>query len=121
MKQNVVIVEDDTWLADSYSRSLTRANYKVHHASSAIEAIDIIDTVRPKVIVLDMLLAGVTAIALLHELQSHPDLATIPVILVSNTADALTLEDVAGYGVKEIINKATMHPEDIVTAVRSVT
>lgn len=120
MKSNVVIVEDDTWLADSYARSLRRAGYDMHHASSALEAIDVIDTVRPQVVVLDVLLTGVTALALLHELQSHADLANIPIILATSAADMITLDDVAGYGVREIIDKSTMHPDDIVAAVRGV-
>jgi PleD family two-component response regulator len=59
-------------------------------------------------------------LALLHELQSHEDLADIPIILATNLADQVSIDDVASYGVKRILDKATMHPEDITAAIRGV-
>lgn len=116
--QRVVVVEDDQWLAEHYLRVLRRAGYETYHAAHALGAIDIIDDVRPDVILLDVLLTGTTALALLHELQSHDDLADIPVVLATNLADQIELDDVASYGVKRILDKATMHPEDVVVAIR---
>ncbi|AHB42444.1 response regulator BaeR [Candidatus Saccharibacteria bacterium RAAC3_TM7_1] len=119
-KPQLIIVEDDQWLAEHYRRVLEREGYEIYHAPHALAAIDLIDDVRPQAIILDVLLTGTNALALLHELQSHTDLAKIPVILATNLADQIMLDDVQSYGVKRILNKATMHPEDIITAVRSV-
>ncbi len=120
MNPKVVVVENDDWLAQHYIRTLESAGYEVHYAPHAIEAIDIIDSVLPDAIILDVLLSGTTALALLHELKSHNDLAQIPIILATNLADQIAMDDVESYGVKRILNKATMHPEDIITAVRAV-
>lgn len=118
MNERIVIVEDDEWLAEHYLRVLRRAGYEVYHAPHAVGAITVIDDVQPQVILLDVLLTGTTALALLHELQSHADLAKIPVVLATNLADQIDLNDVRGYGVKRIVDKATMQPDDIVAAVR---
>lgn len=118
--KRVVIVEDDQWLAEHYMRVLRRDGYEVYHAPHAIAAIDIIDRAEPHAIILDVLLTGTTALALMHELKSHADLAKIPIILATNLADQIALDDVASYGVKRILDKASMHPEDILVAVRSV-
>lgn len=118
MRMNVVVVEDDEWLAEHYIRVLERAGYQVQHAPHAVSAITVIDKVQPAVIVLDMLLTGATAMTLLHELQSHTDLAGIPVVLITNLADQLRLGDMKQYGVVRIVDKATMQPDDIVAAVR---
>ncbi len=117
---SVVVVEDDQWLAEQYVRTLKKAGYQVRHVPHALAAIDTIDEAVPDVIVLDMLLAGTTAMALLHELKSHKDLAAIPVVLATNLADQIAFDDVSSYGVKRMLDKSTMHPEDIVAAVRSV-
>lgn len=118
MKQRVVVVEDDELLAEHYLRILRRAGYETYHAGNALSAIDVIDDVRPHAILLDVLLTGTNALALLHELQSHKDLAHIPVVLASNLADQLAMDDVASYGVKRILDKSSMHPEDISAAIR---
>lgn len=120
MNKRIVVVEDDIWLAENYLRLLRREGYEVYHAAHALEAIDIIDDVKPQAILLDVLLTGTTALALLHELQSHADLATIPIVLATNLADQIDSNDVASYGVVRILDKSTMHPEDITAAIRGV-
>jgi DNA-binding response OmpR family regulator len=120
MNERVVVVEDDAWLAEHYLRVLRRAGYETYHAGHALGAIDIIDDVDPQAILLDVLLTGTTALALLHELRSHADLSHIPVVLATNLADQIEIDDVASYGVKRILDKATMHPDDIVAAIRGV-
>ncbi len=117
---DVLIVEDDTWLAELHGRILSDAGFSHRYVSNGYSAIDAVDECSPKVIILDMFLAGGTAMTLLHELQSYDDTSKIPVILCTNTATHLARRDLAQYGIVRILDKATMHPEDTVTAIRSV-
>lgn len=116
----VLLVEDDPWLAELEAGVLKQAGYDVTHAPHAPSAIAKIDENQPDVIVLDVLLTGSTAFALLHELQSYGDTKQVPVILCTNMAESLRLEDVQMYGVKRIIDKTTMQPDDLPAAVRAV-
>jgi len=116
----VLLVEDDTWLAEIEQAVLSEAGYEVILAPHALAAIDFIDTSVPDVIILDVLLAGSTAFSLLNELQSHVDTNTIPVILCTNLAEQFTSSQLKQYGVKRIVNKTTMHPQDLTAAVRAV-
>lgn len=114
----ILIVEDDDWLAEQYGRMLRAAGYAVDFAPHALAAMDAVDNRRPDVILLDLLLAGPNAFTLLHELQSHADLAGIPVILCTNSADQIASEDITAYGVCQVLDKATMHPDDVIAAVK---
>jgi twitching motility two-component system response regulator PilH len=116
----ILIVEDDEWLAQQHQRMLEAAGIRSDYVAHALAAIDAIDTARPDVLVLDVLLAGPNAFTLLHELQSHSDLAGIPVIFCTNSADELVSEDVAVYGVRYILDKTTMLPGDLVASVKKV-
>jgi DNA-binding response OmpR family regulator len=118
--QTVLIVEDDVWLGEQQVRLLEKAGYKTIVSLHAQAAIDAIDDTHPDVIILDMLLAGGTAMALMHELQSHGDISVIPIILCSNLAADIRLEDVEPYGVRRVLDKTTMEPNDVVAAVRNV-
>ena len=118
--RDIVVVEDDVLLAKHIIRTLEKAGYNAHHALHAIHAIDMIDEVRPAVIFLDMLLTGSTGLVLLHELQSHTDLASIPVVVCTNIAESTLLESLKPYGVRRVLDKTIMTPDDIPTAVRSV-
>ena len=71
MSVKVLLVEDDAWLAEVEAEMLQSAGFEVRYAPHAQSAIEQIDDRLPDVIVLDMLLTGTTAVALLNELQSH--------------------------------------------------
>lgn len=117
----VLLVEDDPWLAELEAEVLVSAGYHVEHAPHAPSAIAKIDQAHPDVIVLDVLLTGSTAFALLHELQSYGDTKGVPIILCTNMAETLRLDDLKPYGVRRIIDKTTMHPDDVPAAIRAIT
>jgi CheY-like chemotaxis protein len=116
----VLIVEDDEWLAEQHARTLSEAGIRTETVPHALAAIDTIDTKIPDALVLDLLLAGPNAFTLLHELRSHSDLAAIPVILCTANAEAIASEDIAAYGVRQVLDKATMLPHDLIAAVKKV-
>ena len=118
--KSVLIVEDDKWLAEQHARVLTLAGYKTTIALHAIAAIQLIDEINPDAIILDVLLTGSTAFALLHELQSYGDTGNIPIILCTNLASELSIDNLGPYGVKRIIDKTTMLPDDLISALRNV-
>lgn len=114
----IELVEDDTLLARQFVTTLQREGYNIHHSHHAKEAMIAIDENLPDVIILDVLLPATTGFALLHELQSYEDTRVIPVIICSSIA--IDLKEVAVYGVKRIVDKTTMRPDDLVAAVRAV-
>ena len=117
----VLIVEDDLWLAEQYARSLNAVHIHTIVVDNALAAMDSLDSeVLPNALLMDVLLPGPNVFTLLHELRSHTDLATIPVILCTNNAESLAREDLSAYGVKQVIDKATMKPNDIVAAIKKV-
>ncbi|MBC7459406.1 response regulator [Candidatus Saccharibacteria bacterium] len=116
----VLLVEDDPWLAELEAGVLKDAGFDVVLSPHAPSAIVAIDEHHPDVIILDVLLTGSTAFALLHELQSYGDTKQVPIILCTNMAESLTLDDIRTYGVKRIVDKMTMQLDDLPAAIRSV-
>jgi chemosensory pili system protein ChpA (sensor histidine kinase/response regulator) len=117
---SVLLVEDDAWLSELESRVLTAEGYTVVIAPHALAAIDCIDQSVPDVIILDVLLAGSTAFALLNELQSHSDTHQTPIILCTNLAEQFDSAKLAEYGIKRVVDKTTMHPNDLIVAIKAV-
>lgn len=119
-KKTVLLIDDDQWLTDQYAALLKHAGYHVYTALHALDGIEVIDRLHPNIIILDMFMPGPNGIVLLHEIRSHSDLSQIPVILCTNSASDLDEHTMAAYGVRAILDKSTMIPEDIVTSVRIV-
>ena len=91
-------------------------------AKNAKEAIDIIDETPPNVVLLDILLPGVNAFALLHELQSYTDTHSIPVIICTTmNQNQIDAESLKNYGVVEVLNKTELTPASLVSALEKAT
>ena len=120
MAGRVLIVDDDVWFADQLARTIKKAGYRETCVRNGVEAMREIDSARPDVIVLDFFMPGPNGLVLLHELQSHSDLATIPVILCTNIASDIKSDTLEQYGVRCVLDKTAMEPSDIVTAARKV-
>lgn len=110
--KKVLIIEDDQWLAENYQLILQKNNWHVKLVAQAGQAIDIIDSFQPDVILLDYLLPHKNAPTLLNELQSHPDTSTIPIILCSSLSPQyFQTTDFGQYGVKAALDKTTLTPD----------
>lgn len=111
----VLVVEDDAWQAEHIERQLRRAGYSVERAAHGLAAIDAVDQQTPDVVLLDLMLPGGNGLTLLHELQSHADLAQIPVVVCST--EPLKLDDLRPYGVRSVLDKTTMTNADLGEAI----
>lgn len=118
--KTVLIIEDDPWFAEQQTRTLESEGFVVRHVLDGIAGMDALDGLLPDVIVLDVFLPGPNALVLLHEMQSYSDLATVPIILCTSSAADIDPTVVAPYGVKELLDKTTMRPAELVAAVRRV-
>lgn len=118
--RKVLIIEDDQWFAEALALVLKKHHYKTKISPHIIAAIKDVDDFLPDLMVMDLLLAGSTAFNLMNELQSHADLAKIPIVVCTNLAESLSLEDLRPYGVVDLIDKSTMKPEDIIKALNGI-
>ena len=109
--KKLLIVEDDKNWADILGKFATDVGAEHRVAVSGGQAIEIIDDWQPDALILDMLLAGETAIALLNELRSYADLASLPIVVCTNI-DA-KMDDLRPLGVKAILNKTSMRPNEV--------
>jgi CheY-like chemotaxis protein len=119
-KPSVLLVEDDAWFAEQQVRVLSGAGFSVRHAADGLAAIEAIDESVPDVIVLDVFLPGPNGLALLHEMQSYTDLGVIPVVVCTSSAADVPADGLGPYGVRRMVDKCTMQPNDLVAAVKAV-
>ena len=83
-RRRLLVVEDDPDTRGAISALLTGAGYDVVGAADAEEAVDLITRgLRPRLIVVDLRLPGVSGTDLLHYIQSDHELRVIPRIIVT--------------------------------------
>lgn len=116
--KKLLIVEDDKNWADILGKFAADVGAEHRVAVSGGQAIEIIDDWQPDALILDMLLAGETAIALLNELRSYADLASLPIVVCTNID--VKMDDLRPLGVKTILNKTSMRPNEARAIFREV-
>lgn len=84
----VLVVEDDRKTIFMYEKYLAMAGFQVVPARSVDEARQLLGQLRPKAVVLDILLEGESSWKLLADLESAPETRDIPVLVVTITNKA---------------------------------
>ena len=116
--KKLLIVEDDKNWADILGKFAADVWAEHRVAVSGGQAIEIIDDWQPDALILDMLLAGETAIALLNELRSYADLASLSIVVCTNID--VKMDDLRPLGVKAVLNKTSMRPNEARAIFREV-
>ena len=91
----VLIVEDDEPLRRMYRQALSIAGYDVKEARGGFEALRDIDSHRPDVIVLDLIMPGVDGFTVVNELTAQAHTRHIPVVVVTGAPGDLQWMDVS--------------------------
>ena len=83
----LLAIDDDPSVREIMSRFLTREGFKVVTAADGEEGLRLAKELRPTVITLDVLMPRMDGWAVLTALKSDPDLAEIPVVLLTIVDD----------------------------------
>jgi signal transduction histidine kinase/CheY-like chemotaxis protein len=79
----VLAIDDDPAARELMQRALAREGYTVHIAASGPEGIALARRLRPAAITLDVMMPGMDGWAVLAALKADPELAGIPVVMVT--------------------------------------
>ena len=83
----VLVIDDDPMARDLIQRTLSKEGFGVEQASGGQEGLRLARELRPDAITLDALMPGMDGWAVLAELKGDPDLADIPVVMVTVVDD----------------------------------
>lgn len=84
MAGEMILVVDDNPVNLKLARALlTRAAYEVRAATAADEALKVLETVRPSLILMDIQLPGMDGLALTRLLKADPRYQDIPIVALT--------------------------------------
>jgi len=83
--ETILVVEDDDALRRLIEQVLVFDGFKVVSASHGAEALRILNTMTPALVVLDLVLPWVNGLEVLATIRATPRLSAIPVVVVTGT------------------------------------
>lgn len=82
-QKTVLIIEDEEDAADMFAEMMRVSGYRVLKTSSSTPALTMMTAEKPDVVILDIMMPEISGLDILREMRKNPDLAMVPVVVVS--------------------------------------
>ena len=116
----ILVVEDDQFLRELLIEKLLSSGLPAHGAVDGKEAFAQLKTVRPALIILDIILPDINGFEILAKIRSDEKLKAIPVLILSNLDQKQDFDRAQSLGVEGFMIKSNFSLGEIVTKVRSI-
>lgn len=110
----ILILEDDKFLRELMSRKLSDEGFEVIEAVDGEGGLEKTKEEDPDLILLDLILPGMDGFEVLSKIKDNPDLASIPVIILSNLGQREDVEKGLDLGAVDYLVKAHFTPNEII-------
>jgi len=83
MSNSILIVEDNDDLQLLFQLVLESEGYEVNITDNGIDALEFLETVRPQLILMDIMMPGMNGIEVARSIKQKQDYESLPILLVS--------------------------------------
>lgn len=118
--KQVMIIEDDHFLSSLVKARLEKDGLSVIQAFDGNQAIEMLRTAIPNLVMLDLIMPKVNGFEVLKTISLTPGLEKIPVVIVSNLAQDSDIEKAKELGAKEYFVKVKISIDDLVAKIKSL-
>lgn len=117
-KIKIALVEDETVLSQVLENKLKKEGFEVFVAMDGEAGLEIIEAMRPDLILLDILMPKIDGFGVLTKLSQSPELSKIPVIIISNSGQPVEIDKALALGVKDYLIKAEFDPQEVLEKIK---
>src|SRR4249919_2812428 len=100
---NVLIVDDDVDGCRPLGRLLEVVGHKPFFVHDGNAALELLDKIRPDMILLDVMMPGLNGLDLLKTIRSHPQHKDLPVVIYSALNDKQTVDHALACGAQNYL------------------
>lgn len=120
MGKHVVLVEDETNIAEAIRFLLGRDGWRVETLANGGNAAAVIGKTLPDLVILDVMLPGKTGFEILAEMRGQQSMAELPVLMLTARGHARDREMAMQAGASRFMTKPFSN-EEMLAAVRELT
>ena len=118
--KTILLIDDEEYICQVVESCVELfSNWQITSTRSGEEGLAASAIAKPDAIVLDMLMPSMDGFAVLKELQADPNLADIPVVLLTARVDLTEPKKIAQLGVQGAISKP-FHPTKIASELAKI-
>lgn len=115
---SIAIVEDDQAIAQMYRIKFEADGYSVQTADNGKVGLQLLETMKPDIVLLDIMMPEMNGDAVLEKLRSEPWGKDLKVIILTNMGEQEAPAKLKELGVSAFIVKAEMTPRQVADLVK---
>lgn len=116
----ILIIEDDPLMSRMYQKIFSFENYEVEMAHDGVEGLEKARTIKPTLILLDIMMPKMNGLQVLAKLKTDPDTKSIPVVMLTNLAGTSDAESALTHGAVKYIIKSEFEPKQVANMVKEI-
>lgn len=119
--KKILIAEDDQFLANAYRVKLTKEGFEIKIARDGFEALDILKTYTPDLILLDIVMPKKDGFSTLKEIRANPQWKNTPILIASSLGQQEDIKKGLSLGATDYVVKSDVALGDIVKKINQLT
>ncbi|MBI2196391.1 response regulator [Candidatus Daviesbacteria bacterium] len=117
--KRILLVEDEDFIRELYTRQLTKAGFFVKSAPDGQTGLDTLKTETFDLLLLDIMLPGINGLQLLREFKTHYPSSPMITILLTNLGQEAVIKEGFELGAQAYLIKASYTPDQVVNEVKN--
>jgi len=118
--KTIFLVEDDAVVVHVYRAKFLREGFRVEVAEDGLVALKMLPTLRPDIVVLDLMMPKLNGVDVLKYIRSNPDLKATPVIILSNASMTSLAGAAAAIGAEKALVKSSCTPGQLIEVINNL-
>lgn len=119
-RKKILLVEDDVFMLELLSDKLRKSGFEVHLATDGEECMKILKSLKPDLVLLDIVMPKLDGLEVLRRVKASPELSSMPIIVLSNLGQKEEIDRAMDLGAKDYIVKANFTTREIVEKLDSI-
>ena len=116
---HILIAEDESELVELYRLVFARSGFELSVASNGQEAVQLARTLRPDLVLMDVMMPVMNGVEACRQLRADPDLAGVRIVMLSSQCDARIRQAARDAGALDFWTKP-ISPRELLAQVHSV-
>lgn len=117
--KKILLVEDEDFIRELYTRQLTKAGFAVKYAIDGQSGLNMLKTEQFDLLLLDIMLPGMNGLQLLREFKTQNPNSPMITILLTNLGQEAVIKEGFELGAQAYLIKASYTPDQVVNEVKN--
>ena len=119
-KKKILWIEDDRLIGNILKKKIISSGFDLTHVQDGTAALESLKTIKPDVIVADLILPGMDGFELIEAINKDKNMEDVPKMILSNVSKTGDIDRAKSLGVKKYLVKASTSLDQVIVEIKSL-